>query len=124
MPDTWAAIEAARLADDYDAIRVKLDEFTALKEELEVKLIAAMKASGKKHFAPMHGRVSFLPATEGRMVPDEKAAIALLAKHGIPQPPTLEVWLAQHRDGEGKPLQMPLKAKDGMPDRIKFEKNE
>jgi hypothetical protein len=124
LPETFTAIDAARFADDYDAIRTKQIEFEAEEERLRVLLIVAMPASGKKNFNTMHGRVSFLPKTEGKQVPDEKAAVALLASHGIPQPPTLEVWLAQHRDSEGKPLQMPMKPKEGMPDRIKFEKNE
>ena len=64
IPDTHAEIDAARLADDYDAIRIKLAEFETEKKEIEAKLVAAMKASGKKNFNTMHGRVSFLPATD------------------------------------------------------------
>jgi hypothetical protein len=117
LPDTYAALDAARLADDYDAIRVKLAEFEQEKKDIESKLIPAMKAAGKHNFNTMHGRVSFLPATESKPVPDEKAAVALLEKNGIPQPPTMGEWLAQHR------LQMPMKEAKGMDDRIKFEMN-
>lgn len=123
LPGVVESRYAAQLADDYDAIRVKQIEFDAVEKELKPRLIEAMKVAGKKNFGTMHGRVSFLPETEGKEVPDEDAAIALLAKHGIPQPPTLEVWLAQHRDEDGKPLQMPMKTKEGQPDRIKFELN-
>jgi hypothetical protein len=117
IPDTHAALDAARDADDYDAIRVKLDEFNREEERIRLRLIASMKASGKKNFNTMHGRVTFLPATEGKQVPDEKAAVALLEKNGIPQPPTMGEWLAQHR------LHMPMKETKGMDDRIKFEMN-
>lgn len=116
-PDTYAAIDAARIADEYDAIRVKQDEFALEEERIRAKLIEAMKASGKKNFNTMHGRVTLLEATEGKQVADEKAAVALLEKHGIPQPPTMEAWLAQHR------MTMPTKPKEGLPDRVKFELN-
>lgn len=122
IPDTHAAIDAARLADDYDAIRIKLAEFETEKKGIETKLIAAMKASGKKNFNTMHGRVSFLPATDGKVVPDEKAAVALLERHGISQPPTLAEWIARHSTEE-RPLKMPTTTKAGMPARIQFEMN-
>lgn len=116
-PDTYAAIDAARIADEYDAIRIKLAEFEQLEKEKSAQLVDAMKKSGKKNFNTMHGRVTLLEATEGKQVADEKAAVALLEKHGISQPPTMEVWLVQHC------LTMPTKIKEGMPDRIKFEMN-
>jgi hypothetical protein len=118
IPDTIAAVDAARLADDYDAICVKLDEFTREKERIRVRLIEAMKAANKKNFNTMHGRVTLLDATESKPVADEKAAVALLESRGIPQPPTMEAWLAQHR------IPMPTKDRPGLPDRIKFEMNE
>jgi hypothetical protein len=124
LPDFAAALDAAALADEYDSIRVKQAEFDAEEKRIKEQLIAAMKAAHKEHFNTMHGRVSLLKATESKEVPDEKAAVALLAKHGIPQPPTMAEWLARHRDSEGKPLQMPMTTKEGMPDRIKFEKND
>ena len=117
LPEIVASREAAILADDYDAIRVKLDEFTAEKERLEELLIAAMKRADKRNFNTMHGRVSLLAATDEKQVPDMDAAVALLEKHGIPQPPTMEAWLAQHR------LTVPTKTKKGLSDRIKFEPN-
>jgi hypothetical protein len=116
-PDTFTSIDAARLADEYDAIRVKLAEFEEERKRIEEKLIPAMKSAGKHNFNTMHGRVSFLPATDASQVPDEKAAVALLERHGISQPPTMEAWLAQHR------LTMPTKEKAGLADRLKFEMN-
>lgn len=116
-PDTYAAIDAARLADEYDAIRVKQEEFAREEESIRKRLIDSMKSSGKKNFNTMHGRVTLLESTESKPVPDMDAAVALLEKHGIPQPPTMEAWLAQHR------LAMPTKPKAGLPDRIKFEMN-
>lgn len=117
MPEITASRNAAILADNFDAIRVKLDEFTAEKERIEVELIAAMKVADKRNYNTMHGRVSLLLATEDKQVPDMDAAVALLEKHGIPQPPTMEAWLAQHR------LTVPTKSKKGLSDRIKFEPN-
>jgi hypothetical protein len=116
-PDTFTSIDAARLADDYDAIRVKLEEFGREEERIRLQLIEAMKTSCKKNFNTMHGRVSFLEKTEDKQVADEKAAVALLESRGIPQPPTMEAWLAQHR------IPMPMTTKKGLPDRIKFEMN-
>lgn len=116
--DFAAARDAARLADDYDALRVKIAEFEAMEADLRPRLIAAMKAADKKHFNTMHGRVSLLDATDDKQVADEKAAVALLESRGLPQPPTMEAWLAQHR------IPMPMTTKKGMPDRIKFEKND
>lgn len=116
-PDTLAAIDAARLADEYDAIRIKQEEFAREEERVRIRLIEAMKASNKKNFNTMHGRVTLLESTDDRQVADEKAAVALLESRGLPQPPTMEAWLAQHR------IPMPMTTKKGMVDRIKFELN-
>lgn len=116
-PDTFAAIDAARLADDYDSIRVKQEEFAREEESIRTRLIEAMKAANKKNFNTLHGRVTLLEETESKQVADEKAAVALLESRGIPQPPTMEAWLAQHR------IPMPMTTKKGLPDRIKFELN-
>ncbi len=121
-PDTYAAIDAARLADYYDALRIKLAEIQTEIELHTPKVIEAMKAAGKTNFNTMHGRVSLLEKTEDKEVFDEKAAVALLEKHGIPLPPTLEVWIAQHST-EKRPLAMPMTTKKGMTDRLKFEMN-
>ncbi len=116
-PDTYAAIDAARLADEYDAIRVKQEEFAREEERVRLRLIEAMKSSDKKNFNTMHGRVTLLERTEDKQVADEKAAVALLESRGLPQPPTMEAWLAQHR------IPMPMTTKKGLCDRIKFELN-
>lgn len=117
-PDMHAAYDAARLADEYDAIRVKQEEFAREEEQIRLRLIEAMRRSGKRNFNTMHGRATLLEATDDRQVADERAAVALLESRGLPQPPTMEAWLAQHR------IPMPLTTKKGLAARIKFELNQ
>lgn len=117
LPDFEASADAARLADELDILRVKQAEFVMLEAELLPRLIDAIKRSGKKNFGTLHGRVSLLDATPSRSVIDEDAAVALLASHGISQPPTLEAWVVQNH------LVVPMKDKPGLKDRIKFEMN-
>jgi hypothetical protein len=114
-------VDALRIANEYDAMRIAVElrevEWKAELKDVETRLIAAMKATGEKNLTTLHGRVSFLSATDDSQVPDEKAAEKLLASKGIPLPPTMQEWLARHD------MAMPMKPKDGLPDRIRFEKN-
>jgi len=114
--DPAAAIRAAREADEYAALRVRLAEIDAEKKELEARLVEDMKRAGKTRFSTEHGLVSFLAATVGGEIVDEAAAVALLESRGLPQPPTLEEWLRRHE------LDVPKKVKKGLPDRIEFRK--
>lgn len=115
--DPAAAIRAAREADRYAELRVKQAEIEAEIKALSYELVEDMKAAGKERFSTEHGLVSFLPATAAKEVPDVDAAVALLEARGIPQPPTMEDWLARHG------LTMPKKAKAGLPDRVEFRRS-
>lgn len=117
MPDFEASADAARLADELNALRIKKAEFAALEEDLLPRLIDAIERSGKKDFGTLHGRVSLLPATGDRSVIDEDAAVALLSSKGISQPPTLEAWVRQNN------LVVPMKTKPGLKARIMFAMN-
>lgn len=114
-------VDALRVANEYDALRIAIElrekEWNEELARVEARLIAAMKASGEKNLTTLHGRISFLTSTEAGQVKDEKAAEKLLASKGIPLPPTMQEWLARHD------LAMPTKSKEGLPDRLRFEKN-
>jgi hypothetical protein len=115
--DPAAAIRAAREADRYAELRVKQAEIDAEVKSLSCDLIEDMKEGKKDRFSTEHGLVSYLPATPAKEVPDVDAAVALLEARGLPQPPTMEDWLARHD------LAMPKKAKVGLPDRIEFRRS-
>ncbi len=121
LKDFDRRVDALRIANEYDALRISIElrekEWNDELANVETRLISAMKASGEKSLGTLHGRISYLPATENGQVKDEDAAKKLLASKGIPLPPTMQEWLARHD------LAMPTKPKDGLPDRLRFEKN-
>lgn len=121
LRDFDVAVDALRLAEEYDALRIAVEQRREEWERelgtMEAKVIAAMKAAGKTNIATHHGRVTLVSASEAKRVDDNDAAKELLVKHGIPFPPTIKETLA--RNG----IAMPTKIKEGQPDRLRFEMN-
>lgn len=121
MHDFDRKVDALRVANEYDALRIAIElrkaEWETELKNVESRLISAMKASGEKNLATLHGRITFLAATAPSQTNDEDMAKELLATKGIPLPPTMQEWLSRHG------IAMPMKSKGGFFDRLRFEKN-
>lgn len=121
LRDFDVAVDALRLAEEYDALRIAVEqrreEWERELDTMEARVIVAMKAAGKTNIATHHGRVTLVSASEAKRVDDNDAAKELLSARGIPLPPTIKETLARYN------LAMPTKIKEGMPDRLRFEMN-
>ena len=121
LRDFDVAVDALRLAEEYDALRIAVEqrreEWERELDAMEARVIAAMKAAEKTNIATHHGRVTLVSASEAKRVDDNDAAKELLMKHEIPFPPTIKETLA--RNG----IAMPTTIKEGQPDKLRFEMN-